>query len=66
MNLMWIALDKIIKNLWKTILKPQPRFRSKKSYVFTEDVNKIVFSDNDNKRIESIESYAYRKNKETI
>ena len=55
---MWIItrkFKKIIKNN-KLILKTQQRFRSKKKKkkVFTEEVNKIALSVNDDKRIQSI------------
>ena len=38
----------------KLILKSQQKFRSEKHYIFTEEVNKIDFSSNDNKRKQSI------------
>ena len=50
-------------------LKSQERFRSKKRNVFTEQVNKITFSANNGKRIQSvdsIETYASGTNEETI
>ena len=50
----------------KSKLKSQERFRSKVHNVFTEEVNKIARSTNDDKRIQSIdsiESYAYRTRK---
>ena len=34
----------------KTILKSQQRFKSEAHKVFTEDINKITLSSNDNKR----------------
>ena len=46
----------------KLILKTQRRFRSEKYNVFTEEINKIDLSSNDDKRIQlihSIETYAY-------
>ena len=46
----------------KLILKPQQRFRSNKHNVFTEEVNKIALSANNDKRIQSansIETYLY-------
>ena len=46
----------------KLILKPQQRFRSNKHNVFTEEVNKIALSANNDKRIRSansIETYLY-------
>ena len=54
----------IIKNAYydKVILKPQQSFISSKHNVYTEDVNKIVLSNDDDKRIVSsnkICSYPY-------
>ena len=46
----------------KVILKTQQRFKSEGKNVFTEEINKIVLSSKDDKRmqsIDSIESYAY-------
>ena len=46
----------------KVLLKLQQRFISKKNDVYTEDINKIVLSNNDDKRIVSsdkITSYSY-------
>ena len=46
----------------KVILKPQQRFISKKHDVYTENINKIVLSNNDDKRIVSsikLTSYPY-------
>ena len=40
----------------KLILKPQQRFRSNKHNVFTEEVNKIALSANNDKRIQSANS----------
>ena len=56
---MWIVLKKIITNSWKNDklkLKTQQRFRSEKHNVFTEDVNKVVLSSKDYKRIQLIDS----------
>ena len=50
----------LLKN--KVILKPQQRLISKKHNIYTEDINKIELSNNDDKRIESsdkITSYPY-------
>ena len=47
----------------KVILKSQQRFISNKHDVYTEDVNKIALSNDDDKRIVSpdkISSYPYR------
>ena len=46
----------------KLILKSQPRFKRERHNVFTEEINKIDLSSNDEKRmqpIDSIETYAY-------
>ena len=40
----------------KLTLKTQRRFRSEKHNVFTEEINKIALSSNDDKRIQSIDS----------
>ena len=37
----------------EVMLKPQQRFRSKKIDVYIENINKIVLSNNDDKRIVS-------------
>ena len=58
----------VIKNN-KLILKTQQRFRSEKYNVFTEEIDKISLSSNDDKRmhsIESIEIYAYGINKDLV
>ena len=50
----------------KLILKTQQRFKSESHIVFTEEINKIVFSSNDDKRIlsiYSIETYVYGTSK---
>ena len=39
----------------KLILKTQQRFRSKKHNEFTEEINKIALSSNDDKRTQSID-----------
>ena len=66
MNLSQIVLKKIIKNFLKNklILKTQQRFKSKRHNIFTEEVNKIALSSNDDKKMQSLDSteiYAYRK-----
>ena len=54
---MWLVLEKIIKNSKndKLILKSHQRFKSNKHNVFTEEVNKITLSANNDKRIQSID-----------
>ena len=66
MNLSQIVLKKIIKNFLKNklILKTQQRFKSKRHNIFTEEVNKIALSSNNDKKMQSLdltEIYAYRK-----
>ena len=48
-------MKKLIRNN-KSILKIQQRFKSKKHKVFTEEINKIALSSNDDKRMQSIDS----------
>ena len=51
------------------ILKTQQRFKSKSHDFFTEEVNEIALSSNDDKRmqpIKSIETYAYGMNKDLL
>ena len=58
--------EEFIKNN-KLILKTQQRFKSEKHNVFTEEVNKIALSTNDDKRmqsIDSIETYGYGTSKD--
>ena len=53
----------------KLVSKSQPRFRSEKQNVFTEEVNKIELSVNNNKRMQltdAIETYSYGTNEEII
>ena len=48
----------------KSILKIQERFKSERHNVFTEEMNKIALSSNDDKRIQSIystETYIWNK-----
>ena len=50
----------------KLISKSQQRFRSEKHNIFTENVNKIALSTNDDKRIQTRDSmkiYTYEINK---
>ena len=68
---MQIVLKKFKKNSWnnKLILKTQKRFRSEKHNVFTEEIDKIALSSNDDKRIQpihSLEAYANRINKDLV
>ena len=71
---MQIVLINIIKNSLKKnkktlILKTQHRFKSERHYVFTDEINKIALSYNDEKRMQSIhaiETYAYGTNKDLI
>ena len=58
---------KFLKN--KLILKTQQRFKSERHNVFTEVINKIALSSNDDKRIQAIdliETYAYGLSKDLI
>ena len=51
----------------KAILKTQQRFKSERHNVFTEVINKIALSTNDDKRIlaiDSMETYRYGTNKD--
>ena len=53
----------------KLVLKTQRRFKNEKHNVFTEVINKIALSSNDDKRIQSIdlvETYAYEMNKNLV
>ena len=53
----------------KLILKAEQRFRSEKHNVFTEEINKIALSSNDDKNMKSIDSiktYAYGKKKDQV
>ena len=55
--------DSLFNN--KTILKSQQRFKSDHHKVYTEEVDKIALSSNDDKRIqtfEKIETYPYGAN----
>ena len=59
------SCKELVKNN-KLILKAQQRFKSERHNVFTEEINKIALSSNDDKRmqsIDSIETYTYRMNK---
>ena len=58
----------LIKNN-KLILKTQQKFRSERHNIFTEEINKIVLSSNDDKimqLIDLIETYTYDTSKDLI
>ena len=60
------TIKELIKNN-KLILKTQQRFKNERHNVFTEDIDKIALSSNDEKiiqSIDSIETYAYRTSKD--
>ena len=51
--------------MWKT----QQRFKSERHNVFTEEINKIALSSNDDKRMQSIysiETYTYGTSKDLV
>ena len=53
----------------KSILKTQQRLKSRRHNVFTEEINKIALSSNDDKRIQSIDSietYACGTSKDVV
>ena len=53
----------------KLIIKTQQRFESERHNVFTEEINKIVLSSNDDEKVQSIdlvETYAYGMNKDLV
>ena len=55
--------DSLFNN--KTILKLQLRFKNDRHNVYTEEVNKIALSSNDNKRLQTfdrITTYPYETN----
>ena len=56
-------LDSLFKN--KVLCRPQQRFRSDHHKVYTEEVNKIALSSNDDKRIQTFDrvtTYPYGTN----
>ena len=55
--------------LKKKISKTQQAFKSERHNIFTEEINKIAFSSNGDKRmhsIDSIETYAYGTSKDLV
>ena len=53
----------------KLILKTQQRFKSGRHNVFTEEINKIALSSNDDKRMQSIdliEAFPYETSKDLV
>ena len=59
---------KFIRNN-KSILKTQQRFKSETHNVFTEEINEITLSSNDDKRMqlfESIETYTHGTSKDLL
>ena len=53
----------------RLILKTRERFKSERHNVFTEEINKIALSSNDDERTQSIdliETYAYRTSKDLV
>ena len=53
----------------KSILKTQQKFKSERRNVFTEKINKIALSSDDDKRMQSIDllkSYAYGTIKDLV
>ena len=62
------SIKEFIKNK-KSILKTQQRFKSERHNVFTEEINKVALSSNDDKRMQSIdliETYPYGTNKDLV
>ena len=50
-------------------LKTQQRFKCERHNIFTEEINKILLSSNDDKRMQSIdwiETYAYATSKDLV
>ena len=68
---MQIVLSKVKKPIRnnKLILKAQQRLKRERHNVFTEEINKIALSSNDDKRmqsIDSIETYGYGTSKDLV
>ena len=62
------SIKEYIKNN-RSMLKIQQRFKSERHNVFTEEVNKVALSSNDDKRMQSIgsiETYVYGTNKDLV
>ena len=56
-------------NLGEITIKNTARFKSESYNLFTEEINKIVWSSNDDKRMQSIdliEGYAYEVSKDLV
>ena len=72
MKLMKIVFKKVIKNSQKNnelILIAQKIFKSKKHNAFTEEINKIALSSNDNRKMSSFDSretYSYGTRKDLV
>ena len=50
----------------EVILKSQEQFKSDHHKVYTEEVNKMALSSNDDKRFDGIETYPYRTTNEIL
>ena len=60
--------EEFIKNN-ESILEREQRFKSEKHNVFTEEINSIALSSNDDKRMQSIgliETYSYGMNRDLV
>ena len=59
------VIKRILKLNNEIILKPQQRFKSETRNVYTEEINKIALSSNDDKRLQTFDRitlYPYGKN----
>ena len=68
MKIVWKIEKKFMKSN-KLILKTKQRFKSERRNVFTEEINKIVLSSNNDKRIQlidSVEIYGHGVNKDLV